>query len=419
MQKTVIFACALMFFVLTSCNPSYLTHTEDRGTEANTLKASPFGVPGNLYRCSEGKYDIYDQTYDRSLEIFKRIFSKFDANNQIKPSVQNPLAKKLLIKSRRMLLNMMNDNEPGNLPYNSIHPAAFFATIKDFESSDDYRWSNTDFGIKTLNCGSHYCYGPFQLSLDIEPLWDKYGLCGASGLDVLTIPGGLDFCASLFWWTIAEGGQKCHYMKDVAPGENSKPHYINERFCNKQLSKAVNVCSEPYEWSVDTFSYGYYCAYVQHNQYAHHGIHDSWGKLYTGFKLDNSQIQYGYQGCAIYKYLKKLKYKRLCIANGNNFTLDNLHPSQNLIRAAIADFACNINLLPSWVDKKDCVNPKIITSTDPKCSSGELVLEKEAIINQQLSTTSSYSDYQRLNYEQLKSAKISRNNQRIYNAKHR
>lgn len=108
----------------------------------------------------------------------------------------------------RMLENMMRSTT------NPIHPVAFYAAVKDFESAADLSWASKGASglryFRTGNCTSGECLGLFQVDVKIESAWRGGEFCQSGGLNLWsTTKGGPDFCAAQFWWILAEGGKKC------------------------------------------------------------------------------------------------------------------------------------------------------------------------------------------------------------------
>ena len=351
-------------------------------------------VAGNEDRCGAddeaiGSHgNIYDDVYDKSTAFFKILVDQVQKDQTQRLQVDseqkfilrpglNPDARtrKTILESIRMLLNIMGDDGTTNLPDRPLHPAAFFSVIRDFEANKSDKWSHQNyFGVTTNNCGPkknrRTCYGMFQIDL-IDLGGDSVSrlkqMCGSAGLGFLnhTNPAGaLDFCAALQWWN---GGQKCSnlriHMDHVL--DNQIPTETGDIICVPQsqvYSKPENPCNRPHTpWSPQTFAYGYYCAYVQHNQWKQYGIYDTWGRAYTGFNTtgisssipDDQEVK-GYEYCAVKRYLKRLKAANKCIEGGDDFVVTSRPPPPQLIRASVADFACKIGLLPAWLSPSDC-----------------------------------------------------------------
>lgn len=294
---------------------------------------------GNQDRCEL----IYPDLYAKTLKFLKLIVAKNP------DEIYNAEAKRTIINSKTMLTNMMLSSE------RPIHPAAFFAVIKDFESSisNDY-WSVKHFHSKSSTkwCTSGTCSGYFQVDVQLEPTWSLYGICGPGGLDFLGHRGGPDYCAALWWWNSANGGSKCRTLKDV--GTYVGPA-ITSRVCN--YSSKVNPCTTPnVPWTTGTFAYAYECAYIQQNQWWDHGINDSWQKMYTGFFYDHNfprrhkritiphkQVD-GYEYCAV-KHFAERHYRK---GTHEWPQFSSAAIPSNLLRAAVHQFAAAIGITPPW-----------------------------------------------------------------------
>ncbi|MCY4443941.1 MAG: hypothetical protein OXC44_03975 [Proteobacteria bacterium] len=182
-------------------------------------------------------------------------------------------AKDVVRGTQTMLANMMAD------PEWPIHPLAFFATIKHFESSNrTTQWGYWNFNFFSRHCSSGVCSGYFQVDVDLEKDWSLTEVCGKNGLNVLGLEGGPDFCSILFWWTKAAGTTKC-----------------------KNMGGAGNPCLDKgYAWNINTFKRGH-LTYGQGNQWHSYGIHDPWKHAYVGGMLNGSYFT-GYENCAAKHY---------------------------------------------------------------------------------------------------------------------
>ena len=207
---------------------------------------------------------IYPDMRAVGTPIFRHILAKDPQE------ITNTTAQGIAIDTKTMLLNMMAS------PTRPIHPLAFFATIKHFESSaDTHRWGWSDFNYFGHLCTSGECSGYFQVDVNIEPDWSLNGICGTKGLDILNMKGGPDFCAALFWWMKGANGHKCTQLG----------------------SRESNPCRTPgYTWDVTLFADAYR-AYGQANQWAKYGISDSWGRAYSGGWVNGDYFT-GYENCA-------------------------------------------------------------------------------------------------------------------------
>ena len=209
---------------------------------------------------------IYPDVLKVSIPVLKTVISRLENNR-----ITNNKAKYIANGTKQMLLNMTSDRE------RPIHPAAFFAVIKHFESSNHSSlWGINEPLFFSEHCTSYRCTGYFQVDVDIEHEWSLNNICGDKGLGLLGIKGGPDFCAALFWWIKAEGGHKCSRLVGYNKG---------------------NPCMDQnYNWDEYTFSYGHK-AYGQGNQWARHGIYDSWTRAYIGGMVGGS-YHMGYENCA-------------------------------------------------------------------------------------------------------------------------
>lgn len=337
------------------------------------LKASDIdNAPlGNSQRCEL----IYPDIYQKSLRFYKIMFDRLNDSSLTLTSKARSVAE----RNHQMVLNMTRS------PERPIHPAAFYALIKDFETSTDLdEWAFTQLEYTTNNCAETWglnpdglCHGYFQVDILVEPTWDNQAICGPNGLGFLGYEGGPDFCSVFWWWTMAQGGDKCVRMKENNgwAGDVSLNKYAGRRYvCNNILNMTweekakVNPCSaKDYTWTTDTFSYGFECAYVQKNQWYWYGIYDSWRKAYTGFRYDNSfqpldssitvhgdWIQ-GYEYCAIKHYVDG--HYKMGTPHYPEFTPQSI-PSQ-LLREAVLQFGREIGVPPVWADT--IKNPLVVS----------------------------------------------------------
>lgn len=294
---------------------------------------------GNQDRCEL----IYPDLYEKTLKFLTLILNKDPEQ------VQHAGAKRTIINTKTMITNMMLSSE------RPIHPAAFFAVVKDFESSiSDAYWSVNQFHSKSTSpwCTSGTCSGYFQVDVSLEPSWSLYGVCGPGGLDFLGHTGGPDYCAALWWWNSVNYGTKCRTLKDI--GTYTGPP-IRSRVCNDSTN--VNPCTTPgIPWTSGTFAYAYKCAYIQANQWWDHGINDSWQKMYTGFFYDHSfpkrhrriviphkQVD-GYEYCAV-KHFAERHYRK-GTHEWPQFSSASIPDA--LVRAAVHQFASAIGITLPW-----------------------------------------------------------------------
>ena len=270
--------------------PSSPTHEEKSHAKVQLAEKKPK---------KQGFYNLQcSHIYPDMLEVSTPILSSVMALDT--DEIYDEIGRKTARGSQIMLRNMVNSSRP-------IHPVAFFSTIKHFESSGLIdEWGYWDFGFTSNLCLSWECSGYFQVDVRIEPDWSLDHVCGEDGLNILGLKGGPDFCAALFWWTQAAYGSKCRGLSTHQGG---------------------NPCWDPgYNWTVHTFETGYK-VYDQHNQWAHLGVHDSWGRAYTGGMVAGEYFM-GYENCAAAYHHHK-------------------PTPENHIRRAVADFAKNIGITPS------------------------------------------------------------------------
>jgi len=171
----------------------------------------------------------------------------------------NSMARTVSVGTVTMLENMMRH------PTKPIHPVAFYAAVKDFETAANLQWaSKTANGVSyytTQNCTSYQCFGLFQVDVKIESAWNGGAFCQSNGLNLWsTTAGGPDFCAAQFWWTVAEGGHKCERLS----------------------TSRRNPCKDPnYTWSVSEVSKGR-AAYVQAIQDGWDS--NAWAEMYQNYE---------------------------------------------------------------------------------------------------------------------------------------
>ncbi|MCY4380278.1 MAG: hypothetical protein OXC40_01740 [Proteobacteria bacterium] len=318
--------------------------------------------------------------YSTSIEVLSQII-------KAKPDKNNRHALEIVKYTPIFLQNLMrNENFP-------IHPAAFLAVIKDYETGNNiFEWGNEQFRCHTPGmcqnkcfydddcprycqlrysdkteltacsktcqqknkiCSDH-CYGLFQVDPEIENLrlgsdvgskrelvlwppdlipWDFQKICGKSGLDVIGIEGGPDYCALLFWLFIGEGNRKCERfaLEDV------------DQFTvvtgGKNTTKYRNPCKdEGYSWSLKNITLGP-DAYQQAQKSP-----DAWVTKYRGYynrKL--GKIVHGYEQCAVSGFL-----------DYNPFIQQTVSIPSDVLRASVLDYGCQIGVLPPWADLDEC-----------------------------------------------------------------
>ena len=317
------------------------------------------------------------------LESSTNILAKVLQSTPKNPSIA------LLIKQRtKTFLNnlMANHDHP-------IHPAAFFATIKDYETSTNiHQWGKNHFNCSTPGmctkkcidkqdcdnwCSRNYnlygginqcldkcqsdhlqlcddrCYGLFQVDVEIENFyqpeknnnkfvlwdqenihWDLQQVCGKNGLDILGLQGGPDYCALLFWFLIGENGRKCE-------GFALEMDIYNVIDNNGTITtKIANPCTDAgYQWTKANLEIGH-IAYQQH-----HSIDSPWVKKYYGFFDDDNRFIQGYEHCAIEDFIPS------GIDTNNPFLSDSFKP---FIRKAVLDFGCKVGVIPKWAPSFYC-----------------------------------------------------------------
>jgi hypothetical protein len=141
-------------------------------------------------------------------------------------------------------------------PTAPIHPVAFFAAVKDFESAGELSWgvagSNGLRYFKTRSCASGECFGLFQVDVNIERDWRGGQLCKADGLNIWNVQGGPDFCASQFWWTVAEGGNKC---ARISPDGRTNPcRTPNATWTLENVRRGVDAYVQTPQWGRNSWA---------------------------------------------------------------------------------------------------------------------------------------------------------------------
>ena len=332
--------------LISSCLSLHGPH-HDYDANDNALAATSIVHPpsGNYDRCEV----IYPDMYEKTLNFYKLMFAKDPA------TIHNSEAKKTAQRSRIMFENMILH------PQHPLHPAAFLAVIKDFETSASLKyWSinNFHYNSSSKNCFFGDCYGYFQIDTAAENNWSLHGICGKDGLDFLGRIGGPDYCSAFWWWTTANSGLKCLMLKDVATYTGP---VIRKQVCN--FTTDINPCTTPNTpWTTSTFAYAYECSYRQKNQWKDHGIHDSWQKMYTGFFYDDRfqptalgiekgikipyQQIHGYEYCAV-KHFAERHYRK-GTHEWPKFSAASI-PSE-LKLAAVHQFAHAVGITPQWTN---------------------------------------------------------------------
>ena len=234
-----------MLYLSIGCKPktdstSYgVKATGKRSCENWTIDTKRLGLCWN----DADRLMIYRSVRKVAVPIFKKIFHRYD--NDL---LQNSHAKKIAKNMRIMFTNMLAGD---------VNPLAFFSMVKDFETAKNLKWANSKNRkgkvYTTKNCTSKECYGLFQVDVKLEKDWSPK-IC--EDLGIYDLEGGPDFCASLFWWFEAEGGNKC----------------------KKITSGSKNPCKTPEtNWTLDMVNNGRK-AYVQAIQRG--WGQDAWKEMY-------------------------------------------------------------------------------------------------------------------------------------------
>lgn len=420
---------ARLFFIASFLSCQAMPDT-DLSEQGSSVKTSTITEPiGNEQRCGvEGwkkteadphgeMRGIYQEVYSVFQPALAHVVSLYDENRKDKvvPEVKNAAAKTIVRRTRQWLLNIMG------MRARPIHPVAFYAVIKDFETARDFNWSKySNFNSSSMNCSTREendtkCLGLFQINLFIEGMADSQEtttvsgemteLCGDSGLNLLGQKGGLDVCATLYWWLIPYGTGKCDQMPEDTSANKLNP-------CTATRPQSGRSPAPVYPWTTDTFAYAHCDTYVQWNQLGMYGIGDPWRALYERRSHNSGRaitkkhpcmkpksmgnrphIDFlGYEHCAARHYLSKFAppegleksgqafqdlEKGLQKLSGNAsegidawvtrnasgaFTIKEFTPGktlntgakeghgQELLRATVADFARDIDLYPWWYE---------------------------------------------------------------------
>ena len=317
--QSLVLSLGFAFFLI-SCTPhpnAAMTGGNQSSADSQVKGSSVLESHGDDTRCK----DIYPEVYETLQPMMKSVASLWDESGDVKSKVTNLVARELLKRTRQMFLNIMG------MRARPIHPIAFFAVVKDFESSADMKWSGgygsaagpRAFSFSTGNCSSGRCLGLFQIDLGIENVpytlhkqdgnvyltKSRAGLeisdffaevCGPSGLNILGQKGSLDLCASLYWWLIPGGNGKCAQLPKDWDGKGDNP-------CLDGDGRENGV----YPWTPDTFAYAHEYAYVQSNQLSFWGD-DPWKKLYEGgTAYSRAAVSHllGYEHCAARYFLEE------------------------------------------------------------------------------------------------------------------
>lgn len=315
--------------------------------------------------------------YETSIAAFKQVL-------RARPHPDNTYAMQIVQQTPQLLSNLMRD------PQYPIHPAAFLAVIKDFETgANTYQWGRDDFrcrtpGMCTKKCFydndcqryckrlapgagqqeclqecarsgqvcTDECYGLFQVDPELENLrlgsdvgspheyvlwpeaqipWDFQKVCGGSGLGLIGIEGGPDYCGLLFWLLVSENNQKCTRF-----AVDSDTYTVDVN--GEEVTRYRNPCTdEDYTWTLHNLGQGP-AAYQQFQS-----RQDAWVRKYVGFFKSHQEVVYGYEHCAVNGYLGYNPYD----------ASTNMVPT-NVLRAAVHDYGCQIGLVPPWADPSSC-----------------------------------------------------------------
>jgi hypothetical protein len=203
--RYVFFAAVPLYFnFLSGCKPK---------REEGEIQATERGPGGQKMRCNK----VLPSVERAAIQSLRRMvsFANDPSTSSNKSSSARQLALRVSLGTKQMLENMMRS------PSAPIHPVAFYAAVKDFESATNLEWSTKSNGtplryFRTGNCTSGECFGLFQVDVKLEPQWGGGAFCQGSHLNLWsTVPGGGDFCAAQFWWISAQGGRKCEALSST------------------------------------------------------------------------------------------------------------------------------------------------------------------------------------------------------------
>lgn len=316
--------------------------------------------------------------YQTSINILTQVMKS-------RPAADNVHAQEIKKHTPVLLKNLMRD------PISPIHPAAFFAVIKDFETGANlYEWGVDHFQCRTPGmcqkkcfygsdclryCAStalhsesslstctntcsaegkicdDKCYGLFQVDPEIENLrlgrdvgspheyvlwpeslipWNYTKVCGEEGLGLIGMLGGPDYCALLFWLFVGENDKKCTRFA------LSSDTYF-EQVDGQQVTRYRNPCKdEGYSWSLDNIALGPQAYQQQQSR------EDAWKLRYSGYINDSEDMIYGYEHCAVDGYLGFNPYGR-----------SEPIPTR-ILKASVLDYGCKVGVLPPWADANSC-----------------------------------------------------------------
>lgn len=194
-----------LFLAVLACKPV--------SSESSKEQATPRGPAGQSLRCNQ----VLPSVQKVAIANLSQMVA------YAKGGGKNTQARKVAEGTVQMLENMMRH------PTQPIHPIAFYAAVKDFESATSLRWSSNASGaFRTGNCTSGECLGLFQVDVRIESQWRGGAFCQSGGLNLWgKTTGAVDFCAAQFWWISAEGGRKCDRIAASSKGNPcTSPNYM-------------------------------------------------------------------------------------------------------------------------------------------------------------------------------------------------
>lgn len=324
---------------------------------------------------------------DASILVLRRVLEK--------RSVRSEVAQRIVRVTRQLLMNMMRD------PQRPIHPAAFFATIKDYETGANlFEWGQDHFRCRAPGKCARKCV----LHKDCERWCDRHGLVMRSG------EGCVQQCLGSREGTFCD--DRCYGLFQVDPeidnfrqrddlddrldAGSSKPrlNYLlweeknmhgesNIRWDMQQVCGAdgldvlglvggpdfcallywfaqkeegrkcealiegqpqhppyINPCSDAdYAWGIHTFASG-------HRAYGQHQVReDAWPRKYQGFSSVSGKPVFGYEHCAADGY------------GGYQYSAaEDLEIPSAALRESVLEFGCAVGIVPPWAQEEDCVS---------------------------------------------------------------
>lgn len=347
------------------CNSIY--HNVDIQSHYDCSKIEyPHCNPQNTLSYAEKcKRSLYAPSmYEVTVSVFREILQKRS---------RNAIGEQIAKNARTMLRNMMRN------PDRPIHPVAFFATIKDFETGVNlFEWGAMNFACTTPNlcqnkciskkdcerwCTRHgspilqkencisqcqqngymcdnHCLGLFQVDAELENFfqtanmiepqlhkeelvrWDFQEVCGHEGLNLIGITGGPDYCALLFW-LLSNNAYKC------------------TAFAHEYDFHGANPCTNPnYSWNMQNISMG---ARAYQQQQKDSAI---WKKRYQGFFNHQGEAILGFEHCAAHGF-HHYDYQQAIKQNNPNI------PKKSL-ESSVIQFGCDVNFFPDWASYDHC-----------------------------------------------------------------